>query len=520
MKRITLFLLTCVALAGCGTGRVELSVLSASENQTLEPLLQDFSRKNPIDVKMSYKGSVDIMLELQKGAADFDAVWPANSLWISLGDSGHRVKLVQSIMTSPVVFGIRESKARELGFVGKDVGVADILSAIRQKKLSFAMTSASQSNSGASAYIGFLNALLGDPDVITAADLSRPDLKQSIRDLLAGINRSSGSSAWLKDLFLASSYDAMVNYESVIIETNQELVKSGREPLYVVYPVDGIVMADSPLGYVDRGNTNKEEAFRKLQAFLLTDDAQKRIAGWGRRTGIGGVLTGVDKVVFNPAWGIDTSRILSPIRLPASDVILQALTLYQTEFRKPSLTVYCLDFSGSMGGNNGATGLKAAMALLLDQQKAQTYLLQTGRDDQTFVIPFNEQPIDVWQQSGNDPQGMASLLDEVTRLQPNGSTDIYTPIMRGLDLIAKVPHADIYMPAIVLMTDGQSNAGASFADLEAAFKASGLDVPVFCIMFGDASQRQLDDVAHLTRGRVFDGRTDLVGAFRSVRGYN
>ena len=33
------------------------------------------------------------------------------------------------------------------------------------------MTSATQSNSGASAYIGFLYALLGNPEVITAEDL-------------------------------------------------------------------------------------------------------------------------------------------------------------------------------------------------------------------------------------------------------------------------------------------------------------------------------------------------------------
>src|SRR5208337_680394 len=175
---------------------------------------------------MKYSGSVDIMLELQKGAASYDAVWPASSLWISLGDTARKVKLAQSIWASPVVFGIRMSKARDLGFIGKDVHVRDILAAIEQKKLSFAMTSASQSNSGASAYIGFLYALRGNPDVLTLDDLARPALKRDIRTLLSGINRSSGSSGWLKDLFLSSNYDAMVNYESVIIETNQALVGS------------------------------------------------------------------------------------------------------------------------------------------------------------------------------------------------------------------------------------------------------------------------------------------------------
>jgi Ca-activated chloride channel family protein len=47
-----------------------------------------------------------------------------------------------------------------------------------------------------------------------------------------------------------------------------------------------------------------------------------------------------------------------------------------------------------------------------------------------------------------------------------------------------------------------------------------LDVPVFSIMFGDANQTQLDSLAELTRARVFDGKTDLIGAFKNAKGYN
>ena len=40
------------------------------------------------------------------------------------------------------------------------------------------------------------------------------------------------------------------------------------------------------------------------------------------------------------------------------------------------------------------------------------------------------------------------------------------------------------------------------------------------IMFGDADDSQLNELAKLTNARVFDGRSDLIGAFRSVKGYN
>jgi Ca-activated chloride channel family protein len=46
-------------------------------------------------------------------------------------------------------------------------------------------------------------------------------------------------------------------------------------------------------------------------------------------------------------------------------------------------------------------------------------------------------------------------------------------------------------------------------------------VPVFGVTFGDDADRsQLDNLARLTGGRVFDGTKSLAEAFRAVRGYN
>ena len=50
----------------------------------------------------------------------YDAVWPASSLWLTVGDTAHRIKHAESISISPVVFGIRKSLAEELGFVGRE----------------------------------------------------------------------------------------------------------------------------------------------------------------------------------------------------------------------------------------------------------------------------------------------------------------------------------------------------------------------------------------------------------------
>ena len=501
---------------GSGLGE-KIRILSGSENRELEEILKKCAKKTGVNLEIEYLGSVDIMRTLQQGADDYDAVWPASSLWLSLGDTGHLVKHVQSISLTPVVFGIRQSLAEELGFTKGDVSVRDIQQAIREGKMSFCMTSATQSNSGCSAYLGFLYALLGT-DELKAGELESESLKADIRELLSGIDRSSGSSDWLKEMFLNGDFDAMVNYECLIISANRQLEQEGKEPLYVVYPYDGLSIADSPLGYVDHGNDEKEEAFLKVQEYLLSEEAQDAIQRTGRRTGYEGVKD-ENEDVFRTDWGIDTDRILSPIPIPAADVLLEALNLYQTEFRKPSLTVYCLDFSGSMTGD-GNDQLVEAMGQILIQENAAENLLLAGENEVNIVIPFTDSVSDVWTAPDASEESLEDLYGKIAGEATVGGTDIYRAAREGLELIARNYDLDQYTPAIILMTDGMSNGSEDFEDFKAAYEAAGEDVPVFSILFGDAEKSELEELAELTNARVFDGREDLVGAFRSVKGYN
>ena len=41
---------------------------------------------------MHYMGSLEIMNALKAGGQNYDAVWPASSMWISMGDAKHIVK--------------------------------------------------------------------------------------------------------------------------------------------------------------------------------------------------------------------------------------------------------------------------------------------------------------------------------------------------------------------------------------------------------------------------------------------
>ena len=81
--------------------------------------------------------------------------------------------------------------------------------------------------------------------------------------------------------------------------------------------------------------------------------------------------------------------------MPAADVLFECLNLYQTDFRKPSLTVYCLDYSGSMSGE-GNEQLVQAMEQLLIQENARKNFLQASENEVNILIPFNGGVIDTY----------------------------------------------------------------------------------------------------------------------------
>jgi Ca-activated chloride channel family protein len=76
---------------------------------------------------------------------------------------------------------------------------------------------------------------------------------------------------------------------------------------------------------------------------------------------------------------------------------------------------------------------------------------------------------------------------------------------------------------VVLMTDGQSNTGLTRADFYEWYRTRGENIraiPVFPILFGEGNAKELEDLAALTGGRLFDSRSNALAAvFKEIRGY-
>lgn len=512
-----------------GDASYTLKIASGSENKEAARAIEYAVNASDVAVEIHYMGSLDIRSLLERGGDDYDAVWPASSMWITLGDTGHIVRNAQSTSTTPVVFGIARSKAEELGWVDASGTTAspattEILEAVERGDLTFAMTSATQSNSGASAYLAFLTALAGKDGPLTADDLANTQLTDRVAALLAGVDRSSGSSDWLKEMVVAdpAAHPAMVNYESLVSQANRELEEAGEEPLVAVYPADGIAVSDSPLGFVDRGQgSDAEDAFLAFQGALADNEATLELERVGRRCGLGGKLLHADdaevQAAFSADWGIvPDANVLKSIPLPEGDVISQALVLYQTALKKPSYTIWVVDYSGSMYGE-GKDGVVDGLNQALDPELATASLIQPTESDINVLIPFSDEPQEPIEATGSDTK---DLLYAAKRHDADGGTDMYAALAEALRLAKSATADGGYTVAIALMTDGQSETDNQEAFYR-AYDAVGIDVPVFSIMFGEADPTQLDELSQRTNGRTFDGREgDLATVFRQVKGYN
>ena len=490
------------------------SLISSSENKVFEEQIKSFAKKNKINIDISYDDTLKITRRLNQGEK-YDAVWLANSIWTYAVDSNvTRISDTKATSINPIVFGIRKSKAEELGFVDKEVYTDDLVRVVQEGKLKFSMPNPTTTNSGASAYLGILTSLAGNPEVLTQEMLEDEELKEKLKNFFSGVERSSGDEAYLEEMFVKGDYEAVFTYESSIININKKLEAAGKEILYAIYPVDGVSISDSPIGYIDQKDEHKKEQYQLIANYLVSDEGQALLAKNGRRTWYGGVTDSADKSIFNPNWGIDTTHYISPLKYPSTTVIKQALTLYQNSLRKPVHVVFCLDFSGSMWGE-GIDQLRDAMDYILTDRAANDFLQFTG-EDIIEVIPFNSKVDTVWYSHSDEE--LLVLNERIKDLSPNGGTALYPAAQKAITLLQNEDTSK-YNTSVIVMTDGAGNVG-KYSDLEKYYHSINSNIPIYSIQFSAADITQLEKMAKLSNGKVFDGRNSLIDAFMEVRGYN
>lgn len=491
-----------------------IKVLSSYDNSAVEKDIIEYAKKIDKKVEFTYMGDIDIVSELNDNSKSYDAVWISNSLWLYMLDNSYLTSKSKSISISPVVFGIKVSKAKELGLINKEITNKEILNLIIEKKIKYVMPSVTQTNSGATAYLGFLSSLAGNPEVLTEEILNDEELIKNLTNVFSGVERVSGDEAYLEEMFINDSeYEAIIASEVSLININKILESKNKEQLYLIYPTDGVAINDSTFAFINN-DSQKEETFLEIQSYLLSDEGQKLLSKKGQRTWYGGISDKIDKAIFNPNWGIDTTKYLNVTKYPSKKVITKSLNLYIEELRKPTHVVFCLDYSGSMA-YNGIHDLKDAMDYILDYNKASKDQLQFSKKDKITVVTFASNVKNTW--TTNSGYETETLLKNINNEDVGGSTALYDAIETGLDILSK--EDDNYTKTIIAMTDGEVNV-SSFKHLSNTYRKLNSHVPIYSITFGEASENQLLEISNLSNAKVFDGKTNLLGAFKEVRGYN
>ncbi|MCA1943674.1 MAG: substrate-binding domain-containing protein [Desulfovibrio sp.] len=531
-------LLACLA-GGCSdtaTPLESISILACPEVQRVEPAILQAARARKLDVQLRYKPPVDIMQDLQTSTFPCDAVLTGNLPWLTLGDPAHHVREEASIMHSPVALGVRRDLAASLGWQDREVPMAEIWAAVRDGRLTMAMASATQSSSGAAAYMGMLFALAGKPEMLEPRHLQDAALQDRLRRLLHGVCRTAGGSQLLTDVFFGSPTPlaAILNEESQLLAINQALTTRGEEPLHLVYPADGLAVADFTLGFVERpDNKHKLERFIELRNHLLEPDAQQAFAALGFRTALQGMNPKLaDASLFRPEWGVDLARPLTLIRWPAPESLREALDLYQTSLRRPSATVYLLD-----ARPQSLRQRQEALAALLEPSRVARAMLQPTPQDVVMVLPFGQAPDDArqpespWVVHGNAPEALEALQRRIDALPADASPAQVQGQAPALDLDQALAQARDWLQtssgqglaSIILLADADLVPGDISPAISPAISPGTSLPPVSVVLTGtrEASADAFEPLATATGGRVFDGRIlGPAAALRLAKGGN
>jgi Ca-activated chloride channel family protein len=511
----------CLALAGCGrreaapepapaAAAAEFSVLAGSELHDIEPLLLQAARNAGVGLRLTYAGALDIVERVNAGER-YDAILPANGAYPALALLNKPLAR-EKLFYSRVALGVKAAPLQALGWDKSPPTWADIARAAGAGRLRYAMTNPTSSNTGMSALFAVASAVAGKTEDLSAAEVDAAVLKA----FLSGQALTAGSSGWLAEAFVKdpSTLDAMVNYEAVILRSNDRLAAADR--LTLVYPRDGVISADYPLMLLDGA---RRTDFEHLVAALKTPAVQRELAATAY------LRPSVAEVPLGPGLTAAAVAELSfPNRLEVIDAVLSA---YQGEWRRPATSIFVLDLSGSMRGERLA-GMREALKVLAGADSradsaASARYARFQRRERVVLISFSdrvEAPVRIEFEGQALDAARQQVVAYADAMTVKGGTAIYAALLQAEELAAQERQQDPgRFVSVVLLTDGENNVGPDLAAFRARM-AGKAPARVFPILFGEGNPGEMSDLAQLSGGRVFDGRkAALALVFKEIRGY-
>jgi Ca-activated chloride channel homolog len=512
---LTLTLLGLTSLSACdqsrpdnGTtanaptsGAARFRILAGSELKDVADLVTSYGKSQNVNVTFDYTGTLDAVDKLAE-KHQYDAVWISHGKYLQLIPAvKSQIKASEKTMYSRVVLGIKPEVAKTLGWESGKTGWGDVVKESKNGNFRFAMTNPTGSNTGFVALVGLATELSGKGDALEEKDIPADKL----RELFAGQSMTAGSSGALADMFVTKSgrMDGIINYESVI-----KTMASKGTALSVIIPKEGVITADYPLMLLS--NSSQGEFYRKLVDYIRSPATQKQIAAETFRT---------------PLTGSDSTEVVNELPFPSSikvvDAILQG---FLNSYSRPASSYFVIDVSGSMQGER-INQAKDALNELISRDNAGSGRFSTFRAREHIeIMPFSDHTLenkvyDLTQDGEKNREVLNRIGQQVNQLMPDGGTAIFSSVAKVYPNAQAVLAKGERTVSIVLLTDGKNTHGMGLAAFKEFVAKQGEPlVPVFAILYGDAKQTEMQELAESTGGRVFDARkVNLSRVMKDIR---
>ena len=491
----------------------DLRILVGSELKELEPDILDAAHAAGVTVALAYAGMLEMVDRVNAGSP-IDAILPPNSAYPSLALT-HKAVAKEKLFYSKVALGVKQSKARELGWDRTAPSWSDITQAVRDGKFAYAMANPTSSNTGMSALFAVAASSAQKTEDLAASEIDRSALK----DFLTGQKLTAGSSGSLADAYLGEQdrLDGLINYEAVLLRLNER--PELHEKLTLVYPRDGVISADYPLMLLDPA---KRAVYDRLVTALEAPAFQSNA---------------LERAYLRPSSPMArrsprlSDKVVAELSFPNNLQVIDAvLAGYQAELHRPATSIYLLDLSGSMRGRRLAA-VKSALESLteVDARPITARYARFQNSERVMLIPFTSSPWKAmrfnFENEAHKAQTAGELRDFIASLRAGGGSAIYSALDLAYDLayqeLARYPGRAVN---VVLLTDGDSNNGLPYEEFRqrwAGRSAGGADpIRTFPILIGRSRSIALDEVARSSGGRSFDGRSaDLRDVLREIRSY-
>jgi Ca-activated chloride channel family protein len=280
--------------------------------------------------------------------------------------------------------------------------------------------------------------------------------------------------------------------ETALVDGVEEEVGKPDDELVMIYPEEGSVLNSNPAAIVAAGWVSPEQtaAARDWIGYLRDDEQQQAFMAAGFRPAAGTELE-VDQDKFEE-WGLEAKRPTSTIEPGGlKPEVLEGIIESWGSVKKPAIITFVVDTSGSMEnpwGPHGESRIAQVQRGMLEVIDAIAGPDSAGRNSQVGLVAFaGPESIRILTEPGLLRDVRLELGDEIKNLKTESTgTALYSAVQAAVQLTAAAPGEPDTTRAVVVLSDGEANAGLCLHELvEMSSRSPEAEVGSYCAMVGD-----------------------------------